>query len=118
MITQYFIPEIFKHFHEDGMFFNSFLKPYTDVNAPAFFYSTQSITHIMLHHKGPAVMIINNDIRPIQNNIECIESDYIYLVNNLFLPIKYILAPLSPKPAPISQVELILSFLSTKNHFI
>ena len=70
MITQYFIPEIFKHFHEDGMFFNSFLKPYTDVNAPAFFYSTQSITHIMLHHKGPAIMIVNNDIRPIQNNIE------------------------------------------------
>ena len=70
MITQYFIPEIFKHFHEDGMFFNSFLKPYTDVNAPAFFYSTQSITPLMLHHKGPAVMILNNDIRPIQNNLE------------------------------------------------
>ena len=74
MITQYFIPAIFKHFHEDGMFFNSFLKPYADVNAPAFFYSTQSITHIMLHHKGPAVMIINNDIRPIQNNLEWVKN--------------------------------------------
>ena len=74
MITQYYIPEIFKHFHEDGSLFNSFLKPYSDVNAPAFFYSTQCMDHIILHHKGPAIMIVNNDIRPIQNNLEWVKN--------------------------------------------
>jgi len=74
MITQYFIPEIFKHFHEDGSLFNTFLKPYSDVNAPSFFYSTQCMDHIMLHHKGPAIMIVNNDIRPIQNNLEWVKN--------------------------------------------
>ncbi len=74
MITQYFIPEIFKHFHEEGFLLNGLLKPYVDVNAPTFFYSTQCLEHVILKHKGPAVMIINNDIRPIQNNLEWVKN--------------------------------------------
>jgi hypothetical protein len=74
MIDQYFQPEKFKHFHEEGTNFYKTLKPYSDVNAPAFFYSTRSIEQIMLNHKGPAVMIVNNDIRPIQKNLEWVKN--------------------------------------------
>lgn len=74
MIDQYFQPDVFKHFHEEGTNFYKFLKPYSDVNAPAFFYSTRSIEQIFLHHKGPAVMIVNNDIRPIQQNLEHVKN--------------------------------------------
>jgi hypothetical protein len=50
MIDQYFQPEQFRHFHEEGTNFYKILKPYSDVNAPAFFYSTRSIEQIMLNH--------------------------------------------------------------------
>lgn len=74
MIDQYFQPEQFKHFHEEGTNFYKILKPYSDVNAPAFFYSTLSIEQIMLNHKGPAVMIVNNDIRPVQRNLDWVRN--------------------------------------------
>jgi hypothetical protein len=74
MIDQFYMPPIFKHFHEEGTEFNEILKPYTDVNKPSFFYSTQSIEHVMVNHKGPAIMIVNNDIRPIQNNLEWVKN--------------------------------------------
>lgn len=82
MISQYFLPPQFKHFHEDGNIFNTFLRPYYDVNAPSFFYSTRSIEQIMLNHKGPAVMIVNNDIRPIQNHLEwCKNRKDLYFIS-------------------------------------
>lgn len=74
MIDQYFQPDVFKHFHEEGTNFYKFLKPYSDVNAPSFFYSTRSLEQIILRHKGPAVMIVNNDIRPIQQNLEWVKN--------------------------------------------
>ena len=73
MIDQYYIPPQFKHFHENGTQFDKLLKPYSDVNKASFFYSTQSIEQIILRHKGPAVMIVNNDIRPLQNNLEWVK---------------------------------------------
>ncbi len=82
MISQYFLPSQFKHFHEDGNIFNTFLRPYSDVNAPSFFYSTRSIEQIMLNHQGPAVMIVNNDIRPIQNHLEwCKNRKDLYFIS-------------------------------------
>jgi len=74
MIDQYYIPPQFKHFHENGTQFDKLLKPYSDVNKASFFYSTQSIEQIILRHKGPAVMIVNNDIRPLQNNLEWVKT--------------------------------------------
>ena len=74
MITQYFQHDQFKRCHEPGTGFDQILKPYSDVNAPAFFMSTLSIEQISLRHKGPAVMIVNNDIRPIQNNLEWVKN--------------------------------------------
>ena len=74
MITQYFQHDQFKRCHEHGTGFDQILKPYSDVNAPAFFMSTLSIEQISLRHKGPAVMIVNNDIRPIQNNLEWVKN--------------------------------------------
>jgi len=74
MIAQYFQHDQFKRCHEHGTGFDQILKPYSDVNAPAFFMSTLSIEQISLRHKGPAVMIVNNDIRPIQNNLEWVKN--------------------------------------------
>lgn len=74
MINQYFQPETFKHFYEGGTNFTKILKPYSDINAPAFFFSTRSIEQIMLNHKGPAVIIVNNDTRPIQRNLDWVRN--------------------------------------------
>ena len=73
-IKQYWLPPQFNHFHEEGNIFSTFLKSYTDVNAPSFFYSTRSIEQIAYNHKGPAIMIVNNDIRPVQNNLEWVKN--------------------------------------------
>ena len=74
MIDQYFQPQQFKRCHEVGTTFDQLLKPYSNIHAPSFFMSTRCIEQISLRHKGPAIMIVNNDIRPIQNNLEWVKN--------------------------------------------
>ena len=82
MINQYFLPPQFNHFHEKENAWKGLLRTYSDVNEPAFFYSTRSIEQIMLNHQGPAVMIVNNDIRPIQNHLEwCKNRKDLYFIS-------------------------------------
>jgi|11BtaG_2_1085332.scaffolds.fasta_scaffold00214_16 hypothetical protein len=72
-IDQMFFPDSFSHFNNKENQSN-FLKPYYDPTKPAFFFSTRSITEIATMHKGLAVMIVNNDIRPIENNLAWIKN--------------------------------------------
>jgi hypothetical protein len=48
------------------------LTKYSNVNEPAFFYSTLSLDYLLKNHLGPAVLIVNNNILPIERNIEAI----------------------------------------------
>lgn len=68
-INQYYIPNNWKAGIEKNL-----LTKYNNVNEPAFFYSTLSVDHILKNHIGPAVLIVNNNITPLERNIKAIRS--------------------------------------------
>jgi len=109
-IDQIFFPDSFSHFSSKENQ-SSFLKPYYDANKPAFFFSTRSITKIAEVHKGLAVMIVNNDIRPIENNLAWIKNRknlYFISTSKLMsiyldeLGIKYIEFPWRSRDIPLN----------------
>mgnify|MGYP003627374869 CR=1 FL=1 len=112
LIKQLFIPQQFQHYKRQSLI-DERLGPYNDPDKPAFFFSTRSIEKIMTTHKGPAVLIVNNDIRPVENNLEWVKNRknlYFISTSKLMstyldgLGIKYIEFPFSI--AKISNVNV------------
>ena len=65
--------------------------PYSDPTAPAFFFSTCAIDHILNNHKGPAIIIINSDPRPIEHHLNKIKlRNDIYFISTSHLISNYL----------------------------
>lgn len=82
MIDQILIPPEFFHFNEKFSYYNKILKPYYDNNKPSFFYSSLCVNDILNHHNSIAIIIVNNNTKPIENNLQRLkESDKIFFIS-------------------------------------
>jgi len=89
-IEQLHMNKHWDHFKDGGTTANRTI-PYSDPTAPAFFYSTWAITHILDNHKGPAIIIVNSDPRPIEHHLDKIKlRNNIYFISTSHLTSNYL----------------------------
>jgi hypothetical protein len=81
MIDQILFPPEFFHFNEQHSYYNQILKPYYDNNKPSFFYSTLQVNDILNYHNSIAIIIVNNNTKPIEDNLQRLkESEKIFFI--------------------------------------